>query len=42
MIDKITTAHRRALGGELGVLNDADLLRVNRGIVVFLGIAGTS
>jgi mRNA interferase MazF len=42
MIDKITTVRRRRLGSKLGVLHDADLLRVNRGIVVFLGIAGTS
>ncbi|HEX8304197.1 MAG TPA: type II toxin-antitoxin system PemK/MazF family toxin [Jatrophihabitans sp.] len=42
MLDKITTVHRRRLGSKLGVLSDADLLRVNRGIMVFLGIAGTS
>jgi mRNA interferase MazF len=42
MIDKITTVHRRRLGSQVGVLHDADLLRVNRAIVVFLGIAGTS
>ncbi|HEX8094912.1 type II toxin-antitoxin system PemK/MazF family toxin [Jatrophihabitans sp.] len=42
MVDKITTVHRRKLGSKVGVLDDADLLRVNRGIMVFLGIAGTS
>jgi mRNA interferase MazF len=42
MLDKITTVHRRRLGSKLGILSDADLLRVNRGIMVFLGIAGTS
>ena len=42
MIDKITTVHRRRLGSKLGALEDADLVRVNRGIVVFLGIAGTA
>lgn len=42
MIDKIATAHRRRLGSKVGVLDDADLLRVNCGIVVFLGIGGTS
>ena len=41
MIDKITTVHRRRLGSLLGVLDDADLVRVNRAVVVFLGIAGT-
>jgi len=42
MIDKITTVHRRRLGSRLGMLDDPDLLRVNRGVVVYLGIAGTS
>lgn len=42
MIDKITTFHRHRLGSLVGVLDDADLVRVNRAIVVFLGIAGTS
>jgi mRNA interferase MazF len=42
MIDKITTVHRRRLGSKVGSLEDADMVRVNRGIVVFLGIAGTS
>jgi mRNA interferase MazF len=42
MIDKITTVSRRRLGSLVGVLDDADLLRVNRAVVVFLGIAGTS
>jgi mRNA interferase MazF len=42
MIDKITTVHRRRLGSKVGVLDDADLVRVNRAAVVFLGIAGTS
>jgi mRNA interferase MazF len=42
MIDKITTIHRRRLGTRIGVLNDADLVRVNRAVVVFLGISATS
>jgi mRNA interferase MazF len=42
MVDKITTVHRRRLGSLVGVLDDADLVRVNRAVVVFLGIAGTS
>ncbi len=42
MIDKITTVYRRRLGSLVGVLDDADLVRVNRAVVVFLGIAGTS
>jgi len=42
MVDKITTVHRRRLGSKIGDLDDADLLRVNRAVVVFLGIASTS
>jgi mRNA interferase MazF len=42
MIDKITTVHRRRLGSKLGGMADADLVRVNRAVVVFLGIASTS
>lgn len=42
MIDKITTVHRRRLSYKIGVLHDADLLCINRCIVVFLGIAGVS
>lgn len=41
MVDEITTVRRSKLGDRLGVLDDADLLRLNRTIVVFLGIAAT-
>jgi mRNA interferase MazF len=39
MVDKITTVHRSRLGARLGRIDDADLVRLNRAIVVFLGIA---
>ena len=39
MVDKITTVRRSKLGERLGILDDADLVRVNRAMVVFLGIA---
>jgi mRNA interferase MazF len=39
MVDKITTVRRSKLGEQLGVLDDADLVRLNRAMVVFLGIA---
>ena len=39
MVDKITTVRRSRLGEQLGILDDADLIRVNRAMVVFLGIA---
>jgi mRNA interferase MazF len=39
MVDKITTVRRSRLGAQLGILDDADLIRLNRAMVVFLGIA---
>jgi len=42
MIDKITTAPRAKLGVRIGRLDDADMLRLNRGMIVFLGLAGRS
>jgi mRNA interferase MazF len=39
MIDKITTVRRTRLGQRLGLLDDTTLLRLNRALVVFLGIA---
>jgi mRNA interferase MazF len=41
MVDKITTVRRSKLGVRLGVLGDADVVRLNRGIVTFLGIAAS-
>ena len=40
MVDKITTVPRGNLGRRIGRLADADMLRLNRAIVVFLGLAG--
>ena len=42
MVDKLTTVRRSRLGDQLGVLDDADIVRLNRAMVVFLGIATTS
>jgi mRNA interferase MazF len=39
MIDKITTVRRSRLGTKVGVLDDTTVLRLNRALVVFLGIA---
>jgi mRNA interferase MazF len=39
MVDKITTVRRSRLGSRIGVLDDANILRLNRAIVVFLGVA---
>ena len=42
MVDKITTVHRSRLGERIGTLDDAEVVRVNRAIVVFLGIASSA
>lgn len=40
MVDKLTTVPREKLGKRIGSLSNADMLRLNRAIVVFLGLAG--
>ena len=40
MADKITTMPRAKLGNCVGRLADEDILRMNRAILVFLGLAG--
>jgi mRNA interferase MazF len=40
MVDKITTVPRARLGDRVGRLADEDLVRLNRAILVFLGMAG--
>ena len=38
MIDKVTTVPKKRLGERLGQLDDTDQLRVNRALMVFLGL----
>lgn len=40
MVDKITTVPRAKLGQHIGRLDDEDLLRLGRAILVFFGLAG--
>lgn len=40
MVDKLTTVPRRRMGRRLGTLAPADMIRVNRAVMVFLGLAG--
>jgi len=40
MVDKITTMPRASLGQQIGRLSDADMVRLDRAIVIFLGLAG--
>jgi len=41
MVDRVTTIPRTKLGARIGHLSDEDILRLNRALVVFLGIAGS-
>ena len=40
MVDKLTTVPRGRLGSRLGALSNEDLVRLDRAMVVFLGLAG--
>lgn len=42
MVDKLTTVSRERLGSRIGRLEDEDMVRLNRAILVFLGMAGSS
>ena len=42
MVDKITTVPKTKIGSRVGRLDDEDLVRLNRAILVFLGLAGSS
>jgi len=39
MVDKITTVPKSKLGMHIGRLDDEDILRLNRAVLVFLGLA---
>jgi len=39
MVDKVTTVPKSRLGQRIGQLADDDLLRLNRSLLVFLGLA---
>lgn len=42
MVDKITTVAKSKLGKRIGRLHDEDMLRLNRALLVFLGLAVSS
>lgn len=42
MVDKITAVPKARLGSQVGRLGDEDLVRLNRAILVFLGLAGAA
>ncbi|MCH8214199.1 MAG: type II toxin-antitoxin system PemK/MazF family toxin [Proteobacteria bacterium] len=39
MVDKLTTVSKERLGERIGRLDDEDVVRLNRAILVFLGLA---
>ena len=39
MVDKITTVPKAKIGARVGRLADEDMVRLNRAVLVFLGIA---
>jgi mRNA interferase MazF len=39
MVDKLTTVPKAKLGARIGSLGDEDLVRLNRAMIVFLGLA---
>lgn len=40
MVDKLTAVPKAKIGGVIGRLSDEDVVRLNRAVVVFLGLAG--
>ena len=42
IVDKITTVSKSKVGAQIGRLDDEDMLRLNRAILVFLGLANSS
>jgi mRNA interferase MazF len=42
MVDKITTVPKAKIGGRVGRLDDEDVVRLNRAVLVFLGMAGAA
>ena len=42
MVDKVTTVRRSRLGAKVGVLDDTSVVRLNRALVVFLGMASST
>ena len=40
MVDKVTTVAKTKLGSQVGRLDDEDILRLNRAMLVILGLAG--
>ena len=42
MVDKVTTIPKSKVGRRIGQLDDVDMVRLNRALVVFLGLAASA
>jgi len=42
MVDQLTTVPKAKVGSQIGRLDDQEMVRLNRAIVVFLGLAGST
>lgn len=42
MVDKIVTVPKAKIGARVGRLDDADILQLNRAVLVFFGLAGSA
>ncbi len=42
MVDKITAVSKAKIGARIGRLDDEDIVRLNRAVLVFLGMAGAT
>src|ERR1700731_1163674 len=42
MVDKLTTVPKAKIGGRIGRLGEEDIVRLNRAMLVFLGMAGAA
>ncbi len=41
MVDKLTTVPKSKIGARIGRLDDADMVRLNQAVLVFLGLAAS-
>jgi mRNA interferase MazF len=41
MVDKITSVPKTKIGKRIGRLDDSDMLRLNRAVIAFLGLAAS-
>ncbi|MFN7399131.1 MAG: type II toxin-antitoxin system PemK/MazF family toxin [Sandaracinobacter sp.] len=41
MVDKLTTVPKSKIGAQIGQLDDADMVRLNQAVLVFLGLAAS-